>query len=362
MGIQTKVNSKGERLYIVRYRLGAKQPSKTFRRALEAEVFWDSVKRGGKPEAKKPETLTFRAFAEMWVRDYAEVHKAYSTAHRDTRTIADHFLPLFGDWPLTDLSFQNGVELQAYLRKDRGLSPKSVNLILGLLKKMLNDAVYWEKLSQNPLEKLRALRVPEEEMKFWSFPERDRFLNFCKSRHLELWRAVTVSVHTGIRRGELQALRRRHLDFERRQILISQSFCMVKRDIVTTKSKKIRRVPMNDAVYEATKHLMLSGLDEPVIRANLHNLVENTYKPMCERAGVGVIRWHDLRHTFASHMAMSGESLRKIQRHLGHSSIVTTERYSHFLPDALEKSTDVLCKSSVPNLCADDESVVLSIR
>jgi len=353
MGIQTKKNSKGETVYLVRYRSGGRHPSKTFRRAVQAEVFWDQVKKGGRPEKIRPESVTFRAYSEAWISNHAEIHKAYSSVQRDIQTIRDHFLPLFGDWPLTDLSFQNAVELQAYLRKEKKLSPKSVNNITGLLKKMLNDAVYWGKLESNPISKLKPLKVPQEEMKFWSFPERDRFLTFCKSRHLELWRAVTVSVHTGIRRGELQALRRAHLDFERRQILIAQSFCIVKKDIVTTKSKRLRRVPMNDAVYEATKHLLLSSQDEKVIKANLHNIVMNTFKPMCKRAGVQVIRWHDLRHTFASHLAMSGEPLRKIQRHLGHSSIVTTERYSHLLPDALEKSTDILCQASVPNLCVD---------
>lgn len=362
MGIQRKKNANGDTVYIVRYRLDGKQPSKTLYRAIDAEVFWDSVKHGGAPKKIRPEIVTFRAFSEAWISNHAEVHKAYSSVQRDIQTIRDHFLPLFGDWSLEEISFQNGVELQAYLRKEKSLSPKTVNNVLGLLKKMLNDAVYWEKLESNPIAKLKPLKVPQEEMKFWSFPERDRFLTFCKSRHLELWRAVTISVHTGIRRGELQALRRSHLDFERRQILIAQSFCIVKKDIVTTKSKKLRRVPMNEAVYEATKHLLLAAQDEPVIKANLHNIVMNTFKPMCKRAGVEVIRWHDMRHTFASHLAMTGEPLRMIQRLLGHSSIVTTERYSHLLPDALEKSTDVLCKESVPNLCHEKDSVILSIR
>ena len=360
--IHVRFRKDGKKSYVVRYRDKGVHRSESFRRHLEAETFKQKAERNEILEEKENSNdQSFECFAEAWIKNHAEVHKAYSSVRKDTQIIRDHFLPLFGHWQISELSFQNMVELQAHLRKEKALSPKTVNNIMGLLKKMLNDAVYWDVLEKNPAQKLRPLKVQPEEMLFWTFAEKDRFLTYCKSRNEELWRAVMISLHTGIRRGELQALRRAHLDFDRRSVLIAQSYCITKKDIVWTKSKKSRRVPMNDDLFEALKDLVLLPPDAPVVKMNLHNAALNAFPSMCKHAEVTKIRWHDLRHTFASHLAMTGEPLRKIQRLLGHSSVVTTERYSHLLPDALERSTDSLCKGFVPNLFSFSERKRVSV-
>ena len=72
------------------------------------------------------------------------------------------------------------------------------------------------------------------------------------------------------------------------------------------------------------------------------NFAKRRFKPACEKAEVRVIRFHDLRHTFGSHLAMRGVSLFKIRELMGHSDIKVTMRYMHLAPNELQGITDVL--------------------
>jgi integrase len=101
---------------------------------------------------------------------------------------------------------------------------------------------------------------------------------------------------------------------------------------------------MNDLVYQLLRARSAIPMNHQVLPYAYHHLVERCFKPAQERAKVSSICFHDLRHTFASHMAMSGVSAFDIQKIMGHSDIKTTMRYMHLSPDHLAGLTDVLNK------------------
>ena len=103
-----------------------------------------------------------------------------------------------------------------------------------------------------------------------------------------------------------------------------------------SKSGNAIGVPLNKEAKEVLSQLIGKHTDfvftykgKPVLRASTH-----AWYKACRRAGLDDFRFHDLRHTFASHWMMSGGDLFKLQRILGHKSIEMTQRYSHLSPDA----------------------------
>jgi integrase len=181
--------------------------------------------------------------------------------------------------------------------------------------------------------------------RFWTFDERDRFLTYVKSRNREVHDLVAFAVHTGLRRDEVEGLLRDCVDYERREIIVKRNYCHKTNKLNEyTKGKTIRRVPMNDVVFEVLAQFRLLQPNQPVFQHDFQHVVKRYLIPLQEEAGVSVITFHDLRHSFASHLAMSGISVFDIQKLLGHSDIKTTMRYMHLAPDHLKGVTDVLIR------------------
>lgn len=106
---------------------------------------------------------------------------------------------------------------------------------------------------------------------------------------------------------------------------------------------------MNDIVHRLLRERSLVPLSAPVLPCDYHNLVKRRLKPACRAAGVSVDTFHDLRHTFASHLAMLGVSVFHIKEVLGHADLETTMRYMHLAPGHPTGLTDILMsQTSLP--------------
>jgi integrase len=101
---------------------------------------------------------------------------------------------------------------------------------------------------------------------------------------------------------------------------------------------------MNDDVYSLLLEFRDLGPDEKIFRDEFQNFCIDKFYPLQEKAGVQRITFHDLRHTFASLLAMSGLSAFDIQMLLGHSDLKTTMRYMHLAPGHLRGKTDMLLR------------------
>lgn len=145
---------------------------------------------------------------------------------------------------------------------------------------------------------------------------------------------LLVAMRTGMRLGELRGLRWGDVDFLNSRIHLRQS--LTRKQFGPPKSGKSREIPLSPETLKALKsqrHLrgdlvFCRDDGQPQSRDQWNEVLWRS----CRLAGVRKIGWHVLRHTFASHLAIRGVSLRAIQKLLGHSTIQMTERYAHLCP------------------------------
>jgi integrase len=152
--------------------------------------------------------------------------------------------------------------------------------------------------------------------------------------------AVRVSAYTGLRLGELLALRWSDIDWSGSALTISRAISAGRE--TTPKSGKVRRVPLPDQAITALEGLSRrDDFTEPgeLVFCNVvtgrrldDSALRRRYKEAQAVAGIHALRWHDLRHTYGSLLAASGEELVTIKAAMGHANISTTEVYLHARP------------------------------
>lgn len=333
--------------YRVRWRDEGRMHSKTFKRKVDAEKFealvYLRVHESSSVQEPNSVKMSFGELVEFWIKNHAEVHKTPSSVIRDKQMLRDYILPRLGHLPADVVKKTDVLAIQATLKGEGSLAPKTINLITGLIHKIFDDGYSWGYVKTNPAHGISSIRCPEIEYTFWSFEERDRFLSFARQENYSLYEVIAFAVHTGLRRGEVEGLLRNALNFERRELIVKRSFCH-KMHVLNeyTKGKNIRRVPMNRIVLEILESRRDHADDEKIFNFDFVHLVSRQFRPMQREANVTQIKFHDLRHTFASHLAMSGVNLFDIQKLLGHTELKTTQRYMHLAPDHLLGKTDVL--------------------
>jgi integrase len=147
-----------------------------------------------------------------------------------------------------------------------------------------------------------------------------------------------TAAFTGLRRGELLALRWREVDFAGSTIRVRASYAAG--ELTTPKSGKVRSVPMAPDVGEALarigQRLDWTSDDDLVFAGEAGRYLDGSalrrrYAAAVKRAGLRALRFHDLRHTFGSRMIAKAD-IRRVQEWMGHADIQTTMRYLHYVP------------------------------
>jgi len=145
---------------------------------------------------------------------------------------------------------------------------------------------------------------------------------------------LIVALNTGMRRNEILSLKWADIDFVRGFILILDS-----------KSGRSRKVPMNASAREALGFLPQSSPELVFFNAETKTNIKDlktAFKSACQRAEIGKVRLHDLRHTAASKMIEAGADLATVSKILGHASIQMTMRYTHPTPENMQRAIERL--------------------
>lgn len=280
---------------------------------------------------------TLAAFAPTWMeRSVAANNKPSDQATKES-ILRVHLLPALGRKPL-DAIFSEDVEKYKAVKLRSGLTRQSVNNHLNVLRKCLRTAMEWRILQTLPM--FRRLPAQSYRLDHLDDEESRRLL----AQPATLWsNMVAVALHTGLRFGELAGLHWEDVDVETGVITVRRS--LVKGIMGTTKSHRVRHVPMTTATIErlppearAAGFVFHDREGNPVTyAAAVHGL-----RVLCRQAGVRRVRWHVLRHTFASRLAMRAVPILNIQKLLGHSTVAMTERYAHLAPSCLREAVALL--------------------
>jgi integrase len=331
----------------VRWRASGVMQSKTFKRKHLADKFEAELKSGAISKGKSSAD-TFGEYAEVWYRDHCLVRKSPSQWVEDRFRLDSYILPILKTVKMRDLRMRDIVTVQSTLARDGKRRPKTINLITSQIQKMADDAVSWGYLTTNPFKGFKPLPVSEQPFAFWSREEISTFLTVARLENFLIFELILVAVNTGLRRGELQGLRRDCIDFKRREIIVRRSFCVKTNQLLQrTKSiTRMRRVPMNDSVLEVLESRRDLPFDHPIFEGISFQNIHRNFATLIDKAKVNHIRFHDLRHTFASHLVMAGVPIFIVKELLGHSDIKMTMRYSHLSPDVASGSTAVLSEIS----------------
>ena len=271
---------------------------------------------------------TLAAFAEEYVRAWATPRNKQTTLQDKKSHLRKRLEPRFGELQLDQIGRREIDSFTADMLEEE-VAPNTINNYLTTLGDMLTAAVEWEYLTKRP--KIRKLKA-DTEFDFLDFAEADRLLDAADPP----WHTmILVALRTGLRRGELIALRWEDVDVIGGKLIVRQS---ATRGIIDVpKSGHGREVALSHQALRALKaHRHLRGefvfCREDGRMLNQDELPERLYA-VCRKAGLRKVGWHVLRHTFASHLVMRGEPLKSVQELLGHASITTTMRYAHLSPN-----------------------------
>jgi integrase len=223
---------------------------------------------------------------------------------------------------------------------EKGRKPKTINNVVNLAKGILNVAIDYKLIRENPWRKVKNLKIDEQDFRYWTQAQSDQFLETCWKLRPELAELVQVAIHTGLRWGELHALMKEDIDFGTGLITVQRTFSARLRKILKrTKNKKVRRVEMSPMVIPIMRRLVLKSPDKFIFRRPLINHAREYIQAMSAKAEVPVLGVHDLRHTCASQLVMAGVPLLMVSKHLGHRDTRVTERYAHLSPESLRGIT-----------------------
>jgi integrase len=321
----------------------SKRAAEQYERELRAELLMGSSKVEKEVVEEAPR---FEAFAAEFLSTYAKTNNKPSEVRSKEAILRVHLVPAFGKLRI-DAIGPKEVETYKARKLTEGLSPKSVNNHLTVLRRVLALAVEWGKLRTVPV--IRWLRVPEQPFDFLSFEEAARLVQAADS---SLWHTmIVVGLRTGLRQGELLALRWEDVDLTAGRLLVRRS--VVDGIIGTPKNGKGREVPLGEEVLRILK--AFRHLRGPLVfcaedgRMLTKGECKHPLWRTCRRAGLRRIGWHVLRHTFASHLAMRGVALKAIQELLGHATIEMTMRYAHLSPDVRRDAVKLLDEPSAPD-------------
>lgn len=360
------INYGGKRMY---RRVGSKEAARTAARKVEEALVTGAL------NLNAPEVPSFKKYAERWYAGHVKTNLKIST-QRSARMILDKaLLPVFGEYPINEIT-RDDIKQFCYRMLESGrvkakklpdgtmskrLSRASVIGLGRTLSAIFENAFEDGILTVNPARRLgRFLKHGDRGKKceVLTFEEGRLFLETAKAHYPRHYPIFAAALYTGMRQGELVALKWDDIDFHGRFIEVRRAIWQG--TVSTPKSGKGRRVDMADTLKtilsdhkrtlaaEALKkgrtvsEWVLPPLDRspkersgdapesaPFDPANLRK----AFSSCLRRAGLRQIRFHDMRHCYASWMIGNGESVVYVAAQLGHaSSHVTLTTYSHALP------------------------------
>ena len=272
--------------------------------------------------------ILFEDFSQQYLA-YSKTNKAESTYQRRDKVSVGHLITAFQGRYLFDIPARM---IEKYKAKRLGkVAPATVNRELSCLKHMYTKANEWGYLKINPVKSVKLLKEPPGRLRYLRPDEVKKLLDACRGY---LRSIVITALNTGMRKGEILALCWNDVDLENRKVTVKK-----------TKSNEIRVIPINQTLYHELSNLSHGSDGEYIFsNGNGHRFgdIKKGFSLALKRAEIEDFHFHDLRHTFGSHLVMQGIDLKTVQQVMGHKEIKTTMRYSHLSPEYVQEAMERL--------------------
>lgn len=286
---------------------------------------------GALPERKKKTSMTmddaWAIFKEKWLPNLAHPRDEESRYRC-------HISPRLGSSPLDRIT---PLELESFKQEllGKGLAPASVRLILGDIRRIYRKLTAWTLYSGNvPTDGLKLPRADNARIRYLTPDEAESLLAALKMRSTAWWRMAMVSLHTGMRIGEILALCGSDIDLSAKVVHVRDAKAGTRMAHMTDAV-----VPVFEEVLpNAPAGLLFCSREGKSLRVTD---TSNTFARVVKALGLNdgltdrrqKVVFHTLRHTFCSWLAIRGVPLYTIGELVGHSSLDMTKRYSHLCPD-----------------------------
>lgn len=334
-----KRNRKGGPVYRVSWRLpDGTQRSKSFKTHDEAKahkVSVEALEQSGRTPDPQKGAQTLRDWSEAFM---GTLHLKPQTEAHYRSLLRSRILPAFGDSRLDSIT---RLQVQQWVSQMAGeVSAKRTTAAYRLLRQMLSEAVKHDYLIRNPADDIRLPRVERRDLEPLSIDQLKAVARHCgRYESLVLWLGIM-----GTRWSETIALT--PAQFRDGMVTIDRSLSEVsgKFHATSTKTWEVRRLPVPSELLKSldfsTPFIFTTTYGNPVRSGHFR---DNVFNPALDKAGVGRIRIHDLRHCAASNLINQGANIKVVQEWLGHSSVqITLDTYTHLFKTDLEEISSKL--------------------
>lgn len=286
--------------------------------------------------------ILFSDYANSWMETYVKTSCVFRTYQGYESALRAHLLPRFGKVFLKDITEDDSLMFLQGLKATH--EARGIQNIWQVLRAILIKATREKIIPSNPIQNIKLPRPKLKLGAFWIQPEIKKFLSAPETAADQLFALYVVAIHTGMRLAELCGLCWDRIDFSQNQIHVTRT-----RDKTgvkdSTKNKLGRIIPMAKSVRELLLYMYKrrSDCDYVFIGAKgaeiSYGHIYRQFKEAQMNAGMkNKIRFHDMRHTFASNYMMNGGNVFDLQKLLGHTKIEMTMRYAHLSPNHLQGS------------------------
>jgi integrase len=309
--------------------------------------------------AVEPSRVTVAQFLDQWL-GYIEPQVAPRTHERYGEIVRTYLVPALGTTLLTKMQAMMisaayaGMLSGGRRRRNGGLSPRSVHHCHRILSQALQQAVRWRMISRNPCNDVDPPRVERRALKVWDIATMAQALECARS--FRIFMPMLLAGMLGLRRGEIAALRWAQVDLDRAQVSVVESFEQTRLGVrlKAPKSGRGRKVALPTKVVAELRAWRTKQAQELLrlgIRLNDDCFVcagedgqpiqpqslTHAWHRFLARANLPRLRFHDLRHSHATHMLASGVHPKIASERLGHATVgLTLDIYSHVIPGMQE--------------------------
>lgn len=320
----------GDDKYIFRWRENGKSVMKTFNCTAEEseQILQEALLRNGR---KHTGVYSF----DYVCGEYDAWAKRQKSYYRKRYLINDVRQEL-GNYKMNQITRLILEKYQTRLLND-GMAEATINRKIATIKHIFTKALDWEMITadvREPIRGVKNLRENNHRLRYLTDEEEVRLIDACsKSKQANLVNFVLVAIHTGARRGELRSLTWDQVDLQNGFIFITDK---------VAKSGHHREIPINNTLRSIL--IAMKVKSSPGEAKLFPGNAETAWEVARKRAFLIDFHFHDLRHTFATRIAMAGIPLGVLQKLMGHSDISQTMRYAQVQPDRMVDAVMALDK------------------